>query len=130
MKFLRFCSAVTMLLFVFSPCVRLTFNQSKVFTYPLYGNITDLLSYYVNIYVGTPPQQQSVIVDTGSSFVGFPCKQSCRGVCGKNHMNKLFDSNKSESFAEETCTNNTLKSCECRYNKCAYKQVIPYLRNI
>ena len=38
---------------------------------PLYQGIG---THYANIYVGTPPQRVSVIVDTGSHHTAFPCK--------------------------------------------------------
>ena len=41
--------------------------------YPGYG------THYAYIYVGTPPQRQTVIIDTGSHYIAFPCKgcQDC-----------------------------------------------------
>jgi len=38
----------------------------------IYGNDT-LQYYYMNLMVGNPPQQQSVIIDTGSDTTAFPC---------------------------------------------------------
>ena len=38
---------------------------------PLYQGIG---THYANIFVGTPPQRVSVIVDTGSHHTAFPCK--------------------------------------------------------
>jgi hypothetical protein len=38
----------------------------------LYGD-TSLGYYYAYLFVGTPPQKQSVIVDTGSTITAFPC---------------------------------------------------------
>ena len=35
--------------------------------YPGYG------THFAYLYVGTPPQRQSVIVDTGSHYTAFPC---------------------------------------------------------
>jgi len=99
-------------------------TQSKIFSYPLYGNVTDILYYYANIYVGNPPQQQSVIIDTGSSFVGVPCKQSCGSECGKAHRNALYDSDVSNSFTEESCQAYKISSCDCRQGRCYYHQVL------
>lgn len=51
-------------------------SQPKGFhTIRLFGNDT-LKYYYANIYVGTPPQKQSVIVDTGSDYLAFPCSSN------------------------------------------------------
>ena len=54
---------------------------------PLYGNST-LGYYYANIYVGSPPQEQSVIVDTGSGLLALPCSK-CTS-CGNMHLNPPF----------------------------------------
>ncbi len=97
--------------------------EVKKYTYPLYGNVTELLYYYANIYVGSPPQQQSVIVDTGSSFVGVPCQQSCSGNCGKVHRNALFDAELSQTFAEEPCAGHKVSACDCSNGRCKYQQV-------
>ena len=35
--------------------------------FPGYG------THYAFVYVGTPPQRQSVIIDTGSHYTAFPC---------------------------------------------------------
>jgi len=35
------------------------------------------------VYVGTPPQRKSVIVDTGSHYTAFPCA-GCNN-CGEEH---------------------------------------------
>lgn len=39
---------------------------------PVYGN-SSLGYYYINVYVGSPPQEQSVIIDTGSGQFAIPC---------------------------------------------------------
>lgn len=50
---------------------------------PLHGN-TSLGYYYANIYIGSPPQKQSVIVDTGSGQLALPCEKCIS--CGKSHL--------------------------------------------
>ena len=96
----------------------------KVYTYPLYGNASELQYYYANIYIGTPPQRQSVIIDTGSSFVGVPCSESCAENCGTKHSDPLYESVKSLSYSNEPCNNVNISPCECGGEVCKYKQVI------
>ena len=42
--------------------------------FPGYG------THFAYLYVGTPPQRQSVIIDTGSAYTAFPCR-GCKS-CG------------------------------------------------
>lgn len=54
----------------------------------IYGNSSSLNYYYVNIYIGTPPKKQAVIIDTGSHLTSVPCQPLCES-CGK-HLNSYF----------------------------------------
>ena len=63
-------------------------------------------SFYSHIWVGTPPQRVSVIVDTGSHYTAFPCV-GCK--CGK-HMDPYFDPTKSTSSVIPSCAHGTAKS--------------------
>ena len=65
--------------------------QTRINSQRIYGNSSYLRYYFMDIYVGTPPQKQSLLIDTGSYFTGFPCKQTCEN-CG-THMNPTFDIN-------------------------------------
>ena len=60
----------------------------------VYGSV-DLGYYYVDIYVGTPPVKQTVIVDTGSTLTAFPCTGCIN--CG-SHIDPWFDPNQSSSY--------------------------------
>ena len=40
--------------------------------------------HYVDLFVGCPPQQQSVNVNTGSDDTGIPCAGRCRGNLEKS----------------------------------------------
>lgn len=62
---------------------------------PIFGNAT-LGYYYVEVYVGTPPQKKSLILDTGSHLTIFPCEGCTK--CRKDHLYSLFDPAKSASF--------------------------------
>lgn len=70
-------------------------NDSEIT--PLYQGLGTHFSY---IYVGTPPQRVSVIIDTGSHHTAFPCV-GCQ--CGK-HMDPLFDPKKSNSSEIMQCS--------------------------
>ena len=48
--------------------------KNKVHMVKIHGNDT-LQYYYMNLMVGNPPQQQSVIIDTGSETTAFPCSR-------------------------------------------------------
>lgn len=65
-------------------------------TVKLYGNST-LEYYYVNAFVGTPPQRQSLILDTGSSLTAFPCEKCKEGNCGK-HSEPFFNTKASSTY--------------------------------
>ncbi len=87
---------------------------------PLFGNST-LGYYYLESYVGTPPQKKSLIFDTGSHMTIFPCEgcHKCR-----NHLNKIYQSSKSSTFKKinpkktyfDWKCHKSIKS-ECRFNQ-------------
>ena len=56
----------------------------------LYGNSTEMMYYYANVYVGTfeTLRTQALIIDTGSGIMSFPCKEYCVH-CGK-HINEYY----------------------------------------
>jgi len=68
---------------------------------PLYQGYGTHFSY---IYVGTPPQRQSVIVDTGSHYTAFPCS-GCQ-QCGK-HTDEYFNIKKSTTSNTLRCGSST-----------------------
>jgi hypothetical protein len=57
------------------------------------GNAT-LGYYYVDAYIGTPPQPQSLILDTGSNLTILPCKgcEKCN-----DHIHEIYDPDKSST---------------------------------
>lgn len=90
-------------------------------------------THYADLWCGTPPQRQTVIVDTGSSVTAFPCT-GCGGggstsnnnsnSCGvpDYHTDLLFDKQASRTFQTVPCTNCTSYDgsyCEPTANSCA-----------
>ena len=68
-------------------------------------------THYVDIWVGTPPQRQTVIIDTGSDITAFPCEE-CTTNCGKGyHTDPSFKHSESSTFERLTCG-------ECSFDKC------------
>ena len=85
----------------------------------VYGNTSPLGYYYVKILVGTPPQNMTVLLDTGSSQLGFPCK-GCAN-CGA-HTDPYYDFDKSLTFAGAGC-NVTGKFCyDCSRGHCWFRK--------
>lgn len=62
--------------------------------FPGYG------THFAYVYVGTPPQRQSVIIDTGSAYTGFPCANCVQ--CGQ-HTDPYFDPSASSTKQIPSC---------------------------
>lgn len=75
---------------------RLTGTLNKAEVTPLYEGLG---THYSHLWVGTPPQRVSVIVDTGSHHTAFPCT-GCK--CGK-HIDPFFDPVRSSSSKVQQC---------------------------
>ncbi len=69
---------------------------------PLYQGYGTHFSY---VYIGTPPQRQSVIVDTGSHFTAFPCV-GCQ-QCG-SHTDNYWDPKNSTTANVQKCNGGDL----------------------
>ncbi|CAD8180450.1 unnamed protein product [Paramecium pentaurelia] len=95
-------------------------DDDPIHTSVLYGS-SDLGYYYVNIYVGNPPQKQSVIIDTASQITAFPC-DACDSTsqCG-NHVDQYYNRTNSSTYKELDC-NSSFGECSCF--KCLNKQCI------
>lgn len=84
-------------------------------------------THYATIWVGSPPQRKSVIIDTGSHFTAFPCK-GCLGCGEEHHTDKYFDPDASSTFRPLACTKprNRPKECQggsdCVGGKCILSQ--------
>lgn len=85
----------------------------------------------MDVLVGSPPQRQSVILDSGSSLLGFPCSD-CGRYCGK-HLDPALNVSLSEtaepySCFDERCVlagrqHNLCGSSGQSLNSCLYYQV-------
>lgn len=67
-------------------------------------------AHFIDLWVGTPPQRQTVLVDTGSSTTAFPCN-TCDDCGQGHHMDKNFNESKSESFQNLQCSECLRGSC-------------------
>lgn len=74
-------------------------STTSNFTVPLHAHSG---THHVHVYIGSPPQRQTLIVDTGSRVMAFPCKP-CRS-CG-NHASPYFDPNQSTTQRVSKCGN-------------------------
>ena len=78
-------------------------------------------THYLDLWIGTPPQRQTVILDTGSSITAFPC-QECQH-CGEEnkirfHLDQVFHQEESSTFRQQDCGGN---SQECDIGTCIEK---------
>jgi len=73
--------------------------------FPLHANSG---THHAYLYIGTPPQRQTLIIDTGSRITAFPCHPYCFDCAV--HASKQFYLNASSSHAIVPCE-------ECRLNQ-------------
>jgi hypothetical protein len=93
----------------------------------LAGNLTVPLhahsgTHHVHVYIGSPPQRQTLILDTGSRVMAFPCKP-CRS-CG-NHASPYYDPAKSTTQRMSKCGNCLLEgisTCSLYGEQCIISQ--------
>ena len=67
-------------------------------------------THYVDLWVGTPPQRQTVIVDTGSSVTAFPC-MDCVNCGDTYHTDAYFQQDSSSTFQDVSCQDCWLGQC-------------------
>jgi len=58
-------------------------------------------THHVHMYIGSPPQRQTLIIDTGSRLMAFPC-EPCRS-CGSHVSKKYFNPLMSTTDNTPTC---------------------------
>lgn len=79
-------------------------------------------THYTWVYAGTPPQRASVIADTGSALMAFPCS-GCDG-CG-HHTDQPFQAANSSTLVHITCAQKSLfqcKECHVQSDTCGISQ--------
>lgn len=85
----------------------------------IFGNSFQLGYYYVDLWVGTPPVRQTVIIDTGSRLTAFPCMDCPE--CG-THLDNYFNYKNSSTSAVLTCAESTqCELCASNADLCRYK---------
>ena len=69
-------------------------------------------THYVDLWIGHPkPQRQTVIVDTGSDLVAFPC-DPCDDCGDKYHSDGMFQNEDSTTFFLNDCSDCRLGTCK------------------
>ena len=72
-------------------------------------------THYADLWCGTPPQRQTVIVDTGSGVTAFPCTGCDQCGVPDYHIDALFDETASTTYHKLDC-HECLKGT-CRNNE-------------
>lgn len=71
-------------------------------------------THYIDLWTGTPPQRQTLIINTGAPGIGFPCS-NCVDNCGDTsnqfHADRFFDETASLTFRTVHCG-------ECEVGEC------------
>ena len=83
----------------------------------LAGNTEPLGYFYTRLRVGTPGQDFTVIVDTGSALLAVPC-EGCK-TCGR-HTSRPFVAADSSSFRTADC--NAHRCSACDHGECTYHE--------
>lgn len=73
-------------------------------------------THHVHLYVGSPPQKQTLIVDTGSRAMAFPCTiAGMSDCCGSHASDYYFDPSQSTTHFVSNCGNCLLEGISaCR----------------
>mmetsp|Transcript_11042 Transcript_11042/g.17002 ORF Transcript_11042/g.17002 Transcript_11042/m.17002 type:complete len:634 (+) Transcript_11042:2732-4633(+) len=71
-------------------------------------------THYIDLWVGTPPQRQTVIVATGSPKTAFPCSK-CRSCGELYHTDGYF-------LEKDSSTYRAFEKCNCIFGSCSNQQ--------
>ncbi|CRH01164.1 plasmepsin V, putative [Plasmodium relictum] len=95
-------------------------KNEKIYKYKLYGDIDEYAYYFLDVDIGKPEQRISVILDTGSSSLSFPCSgcNEC-GIHMENPYNLNYSKTSSILYCDKTECPFNLK---CIKGKCEYLQ--------
>mmetsp|Transcript_6165 Transcript_6165/g.9468 ORF Transcript_6165/g.9468 Transcript_6165/m.9468 type:complete len:475 (+) Transcript_6165:81-1505(+) len=75
-------------------------------------------THFVDLWIGTPFQRQSVIVDTGSGVTAVPCKD-CVNCGAEFHTDPYFDEDSSATFYEVSCEECSVGHCVPNRHQCS-----------
>lgn len=101
--------------------IMLTKHYTQYRNLQLFGD-SEIGYYYVNVLIGTPPQKQSLILDSGSKLTILPCK-GCTN-CNK-HQNPLYTPENSSTFKKVT-KEDKINNWKCpiinNFQNCSFNQ--------
>jgi len=72
-------------------------------------------THFVDLWIGTPSQRQTVIIDTGSGITAIPC-QDCVNCGAEYHIDSYFLEESSESFEDISCDKCSITDCSSSFN--------------
>jgi len=85
-------------------------------------------THYVDLWCGTPPQRQTVIVDTSSDFTAFPCSECQEYGVPEHHIDSLFEEGASSTYRYNSCANGCFaRQSRCSGDKCTTSAKYPGL---
>ena len=76
-------------------------------------------THFAEMFIGSPPQRQTLIIDTGSHYMSFPCK-GC-SLCG-SHNSDYFSLGYSHTAEVLGCTRCEEKATRCEGDRCVFSQ--------
>jgi Xylanase inhibitor N-terminal len=80
-------------------------------------------THYADVWVGSPPQRQTLIVDTGSATTAFACSGCSPRRCGRlerYHTDPLFREAHSRTFQKVNCSDCFLGECVEERDECSF----------
>jgi hypothetical protein len=77
-------------------------------------------THYVDLWCGTPPQRQTVIVDSGSAITAFPCSRCSNCGVPDYHIDHLFSEGDSSTYRPNECV--TSGNCVSSRSHCSRQQ--------